>query len=148
MTTRITHPPILVAEDDPDDRLLIEEAAEASGLKSPLHFACNGEEVMTLLAELGRWDGNGGVGPALMLLDLNMPRMDGYEVLSAVRSAPELRTLPVIVLTTSRNPEDIRRCYDLGATAYVTKPSSFDGLVELFGSLTGFWFGVAEVPTH
>src|SRR5205085_8779494 len=86
--------------------------------------------------------------PGLILLDLNMPRMDGREALREIKADPDLRSIPVVVLTTSKAEEDILRTYDLGANSYITKPVSFDGLIEVMGSLGGYWLGIVQLPPN
>lgn len=138
---------ILMAEDDPDDRLLAKEALEESLVANNLYFVENGEELMDFLKRRGKYaDPKSAPRPGLILLDLNMPRMDGREALRAIKSDPELRTIPVVVLTTSRAEEDILRSYDEGANSYITKPVTFEGLVEVMKTLRRYWFEIIELP--
>jgi two-component system response regulator len=141
------HVTLLCAEDDADDRVLVQDALEQSGLASDLHFVADGEELMDYLLREGRYsDPDTSPRPHLVLLDLNMPRMDGREALARIRSEPTLRTLPVVVLTTSSAAEDVERVYELGANSYTVKPASFDGLVHLVTELGRYWLGVVELP--
>ncbi|MFO7965911.1 MAG: response regulator [Desulfobacterales bacterium] len=123
--------PILVAEDDPDDQLLIKEAFAESGLSVELHFVGDGEE---LVDRLDLYLKNNGTGshpkPLCILLDLNMPRKDGREALKEIRTIPEFQDLDVIVLTTSDSPQDRMYCSELGVSDFVTKPGSFNELIE------------------
>lgn len=138
---------ILMAEDDPDDRLLAKEALEESLVANHIRFVENGEELMDYLKRRGKYaDPESAPRPGLILLDLNMPRMDGREALRAIKSDPELRSIPVVVLTTSRAEEDILRSYDEGANSYITKPVTFDGLVEVMKTLRRYWFEIIELP--
>lgn len=131
-------PAILIADDDEDDRLMIQRALEHSRLLNPVEMVVDGEELMDYLRERSR--------PALLLLDLNMPRKSGREALQEIKTDPDLRSLPVIVLTTSELEEDIAECYDVGANAYITKPVTFDKLVQTMNSLQEFWFELVRLP--
>jgi two-component system, response regulator len=115
--------PILVADDDEEDRMLIKDAMEESKLLNPLHFVVDGQEVMDYLLRKGKFvDAEKNPLPGLILLDLNMPKMDGRQVLKEIKNNPKLRTIPIIVLTTSKAEEDILKTYDLGVNSYITKP--------------------------
>ena len=123
---------ILIAEDDPDDRMLMREAFEESKLVCGLHFVEDGEELMDYLRRNGKYDDREKYRmPGLILLDLNMPRKDGREALKEIKSDPQLRRIPVTVLTTSKAEEDILRSYDLGVNCFITKPVTFAALVEM-----------------
>ena len=138
---------IVVADDDPDDRLLIEEAFEENRLKNNLVFVEDGEQLLDYLRGEGKYadqDDHDPVG--IILLDLNMPRMDGREALAIIKSDPELRRIPVVVLTTSSAEEDILRTYDLGVNSFVTKPVTFAGLVDLTRTLGHYWFEIVALP--
>lgn len=143
----VQEPPrcLLVADDDADDRLLIEEALIESDVERPLSFVEDGVELLDFLLRKGAHAT--APRPALILLDLNMPRMDGREALREIRRHPQLRTIPVVILSTSSAEEDIVRCYELGANAFVCKPTRFDDLVELMGRLEAFWFGCCHLPS-
>lgn len=136
---------ILLAEDDPDDRLLVKEAFEENHLLNPLEMVENGEELMDYLYKRGRF-AETAVRPSLILLDLNMPRKSGIEALQEIKSDASLRTIPVIVLTTSKAEEDILRTYDLGVNSFVVKPVTFESLVELVKQLGKYWFQLVELP--
>lgn len=138
---------ILMAEDDPDDQLLAKEALEESMIANHLYIVENGEELMDYLKHRGKYsDPAKAPRPGLILLDLNMPRMDGREALRAIKSDPELRSIPVVVLTTSRAEEDILRSYDEGANSYIPKPVTFEGLVDVMKTLRRYWFEIIELP--
>lgn len=137
-------PSILCVDDDHDDRLLAEMAHRASGVAVPMAFATSGPDA---LAQLRRKGGEGQEArPSIVLLDLNMPGMDGLETLAQIRGDADLRAIPVIFLTTSSAADDIRRCYQAGANSYLVKPASFSSLVELFRGLCAFWFEVNALP--
>ncbi|NUQ70099.1 MAG: response regulator [Chthonomonadales bacterium] len=138
---------ILMAEDDPDDRLLAREALEECMLANSLVMVENGEELLDYLKRRGRWsDPADSPRPGIILMDLNMPRMDGREALRAVKADPELRSIPVVILTTSKAEEDILRSYSEGANSYVSKPLTFEGLVEVMKTLRRYWFEIIELP--
>jgi CheY-like chemotaxis protein len=138
---------ILLADDDPDDRQLTRDAFAENRLVNMLHTVEDGEELMEYLRRQGRYaDQKSTPLPGLILLDLNMPRKDGREALKEIKADPELRRIPIVVLTTSKAEEDILRTYDLGVNSYVTKPVTFKSLVELIKVLGRYWFEVVELP--
>jgi CheY-like chemotaxis protein len=138
---------ILLADDDPDDRQLTRDAFAENRLVNMLHTVEDGEELMEYLRRQGRYaDQKNSPLPGLILLDLNMPRKDGREALKEIKADPELRRIPIVVLTTSKAEEDILRTYDLGVNSYVTKPVTFKSLVELIKALGRYWFEVVELP--
>ncbi len=140
---------ILMAEDDPDDRLLASEALRESKVANELHFVEDGEELMDYLHRHGKYTGLSKQPlPGLLLLDLNMPRKDGREALKEIKSDPLLRRLPVIVLTTSQAEEDVLRSYDLGVNSFIRKPVTFDRLVEVVKVIGQYWFEVVELPPN
>lgn len=140
---------IVVADDDPDDRLLIEEAFEENRLKNPLVFVEDGEQLLDYLRGEGKYAGPEPRDPVgVILLDLNMPRMDGREALAIIKSDPALRRIPIVVLTTSKAEEDVLRTYDLGVNSFVTKPVTFNGLVEMVRALGQYWFEIVILPTE
>ena len=131
---------ILMADDDADDRLLAKDALAECRAVHHLHFVENGEELLDYLRQQGKYAApNATPRPGLILLDLNMPRKDGREALKEIKSDPELRTIPVVVLTTSRADTDIHRIYELGANSFVTKPVSFDNFSRLMQTLSRYW---------
>ncbi len=138
---------ILCAEDDPDDRVLMHDALMESRLGNELRFVEDGVELMEYLYHRGRWrDRGSSPRPGLILLDLNMPRMDGREALAAIKADPDLRQIPVIVLTTSSAETDVYRSYDIGANSYVVKPVTFESLVEVVRHLGRYWFQIVALP--
>jgi CheY-like chemotaxis protein len=137
---------IIVADDDADDRLLITDAFKESRLANPLVFVEDGEQLLNFLLNASS-KVNGKALPGLILLDLNMPRMDGRTALSLIKSNPDLRRIPVVVLTTSKAEEDVLRTYDLGVNSFITKPVTFEGLVDVVQSLNHYWIEIVELPT-
>jgi CheY-like chemotaxis protein len=138
---------ILMADDDQDDCMLVSKAFEASRLVNDLHFVENGEELMDYLHYRNRYaDKKNAPHPGLILLDLNMPRKDGREALQEIKSDATLREIPIVILTTSKDEEDIIRSYNLGANSYITKPVTFEGLVEVMKSIGKYWFEIVELP--
>src|SRR5208283_1620477 len=130
-----------MADDDQDDCLLVNKAFEASRLANDLRFVEDGEELMDYLHCRGKYaDGRSAPRPGLILLDLNMPRKDGREALKEIKNDAGLREIPIVVLTTSKDEEDILRSYNLGANSYITKPVTFEGLVDVMKSLGKYWF--------
>lgn len=138
---------LLMADDDPDDRLLVKDALDESRLANEMRFVEDGEELMDYLYQRNRYaDGSLSPRPGLILLDLNMPRKDGREALREIKADPTLRRIPVVVLTTSKAEEDIYRTYDLGVSSYITKPVTFESLVDLMRTLGKYWFEIVELP--
>ena len=138
---------ILVAEDDEDDRMLMQDALEENRLANDLHFVCDGEELMDFLLHRGEYsDPTTAPRPSLILLDLNMPRKDGREALKEIKSDPNLRQIPIVVLTTSKAEEDILRTYDLGVSSFISKPVIFDSMVQIIKALGKYWFEIVELP--
>jgi CheY-like chemotaxis protein len=138
---------ILMADDDADDRLLAKDALTECRLSNELHFVENGEELLDYLLRRGRYTSLGDAPrPGLILLDLNMPKKDGREALKEIKADPELRKIPVVVLTTSRADTDIGRIYELGANSFISKPVSFDSLVDVMKILGRYWFEIVELP--
>ncbi|MDJ0705264.1 MAG: response regulator [Leptolyngbyaceae cyanobacterium MO_188.B28] len=138
---------ILMADDDPDDCLLAREALAESRLANDLHFVSDGEELMDYMYQRGKYAApNSAPRPGFILLDLNMPRKDGREALKEIKADPNLRHIPIIVLTTSKANEDIYRSYAQGANSFITKPVTFASLVEVMRSLEKYWFEIVELP--
>ena len=137
---------ILLVEDDEGDVLLTTEALEASKITNNMHVARNGEEALKFLRQQ---DGYADAPrPDIVLLDLNLPRVDGREVLSQVKADEDLRRIPIIVLTTSEAEEDIVRSYDLHANAYVTKPVDFNRFLQVIQSIDEFFVTVVKLPSR
>jgi CheY-like chemotaxis protein len=132
---------VLLVEDDPGDVVLIQEAFEHNKVRNRLHVVGDGVEAMEFLR-------NGGERPDLVLLDLNLPRKDGRQVLEEIKTDPALRSIPVVVLTTSKAEEDILRSYDLHANAYVTKPVDFARFIEVVRQIDEFFVTVVKLPSH
>jgi CheY-like chemotaxis protein len=138
---------ILLVDDDADDRMLTQRALESSGLLHRLVMLEDGEELFEYLRREGKYgDSAASPRPDLILLDLNMPRKDGREVLEEIKSDPSLRRIPVVVLTTSEADRDVEASYDLGVNAFVTKPVAFESLASAMKRLGAFWLEVAELP--
>ncbi len=132
---------ILLADDDADDRLLVKEALiDADFPYNNLYFVENGQQLMDYLGGKGQYSNpNHAPPPDLILLDLNMPKKDGREALKEIKTNPHFRHIPVVVLTTSTAPADIRGSYDIGANTYITKPVTFEGLVAAVQSIKTYW---------
>ena len=140
---------ILMADDDDEDRMLTKEAWEESRLANDLRFVEDGVELMEYLERRGKYaDPKDSPRPGLILLDLNMPRKDGREALRDIKACGELRGIPIVVMTTSSAEEDISRSYDVGASSYITKPVTFDGLVQIVRQLGSYWFSIVELPPN
>jgi CheY-like chemotaxis protein len=138
---------ILLADDDADDRLLAQDALAESRLVNDLHFVEDGEELMEYLQRRGVYANPAkSPRPGLILLDLNMPRKDGREALREIKADPNLRQIPVVVLTTSKAEEDVFRSYDLGVSSFITKPVTFEGLVQVMRTLGRYWIEIVELP--
>ena len=135
---------ILLVEDDPGDTLITTEALQTSRVTNNLNCVVNGEEALAYLRRAGEYAD--ATRPDLVLLDLNLPRRDGREVLAEVKGDADLRRIPVVVLTTSQAEEDVLRSYDLHANAYVTKPVDFENFVDVVRSIDEFYFTVVRLP--
>jgi CheY-like chemotaxis protein len=138
---------ILIADDDADDRLMAKEALEECRLANPVEFVEDGAELLDYLRARGRYAARGQTRrPGLIILDLNMPKMDGREALREIKADPLLRRIPVVVMTTSKAEEDIYRTYDLGVNSFITKPVTFDGLVAVMRTMGSYWIEIVELP--
>ncbi len=138
---------ILLADDDEDDCYLIKEGFEENCISNDLHIVNDGEDLMDYLNHRGDFSKiNSFPKPDLILLDLNMPRKNGIEALAEIKQDPGLRKIPVVVLTTSEADEDIIKTYDLGVNSFITKPVSFDGLVEVIRTIGKYWFQIVKLP--
>jgi CheY-like chemotaxis protein len=139
---------ILMADDDGEDRDLTRDALAAAHLANPIRFVRDGQELMDYLRVDGRYRGKADTTPrpGIILLDLNMPKKDGREALAEIKADESLRQIPVVVLTTSRDEEDVLRSYDLGVNSFITKPVTFASLVEVMGAWTRYWFEIVELP--
>ena len=138
---------ILMADDDPDDRELAQAALRESRLVNQLHFVEDGEQLLAYLRNKPPYDDVAAhPQPGLILLDLNMPKKDGREALAEIKADAQLRHIPVIILTTSRAEEDVFRSYDLGVNSFISKPVTFDGLVQVMRVLGRYWLEIVELP--
>ena len=138
---------ILMADDDPEDVMLAEDALEEARLANNFYAVGDGEELLDYLHRRGKYsDPADSPRPGLILLDLNMPRKNGFEALEELKKDPSLRQIPVVVLTTSRAEEDVYQSYDLGVNSFISKPVSFDGLVEAMKVLGKYWFEIVARP--
>lgn len=138
---------ILIADDDQDDCLMTREAFAECRIGNPLHFVHDGEALLDYLRRHAPYDDEERYPlPGLILLDLNMPRMDGREALHAIKSDALLRGIPVVVLTTSSAEEDILRSYDMGGNSFITKPVTYTGLLEVVKTLGRYWLEIVELP--
>lgn len=138
---------ILVADDDAEDRMLIKDALLESRLKNGIQFVEDGEQLMAYLNNSGKYsDKDKYPLPGIILLDLNMPKKDGRESLREIKQDSRLKSIPIVVLTTSKAEEDILKTYNLGVSSFITKPVSFEGLVNVMKTLNKYWFEIVELP--
>lgn len=144
MSAKATEPIILIADDDPDDQMFLEKAIRQHGFTYAIEFVEDGEQLMDYLYQKGKYQQKRR--PTLLILDLNMPRKNGFQALDDIKQDASLKRLPVLVLTTSSTEEDIIRSYDLGVNAFMTKPFDYKKLVELIGSLKTYWLDMAKLP--
>ena len=140
---------ILMADDDPDDRKLTLEAFAEAKLGNQLRFVKDGQELLDYLYRRGQYaDPEKSPRPGIILLDLNMPRKDGRDALKELKADPNFRGIRVIIMTTSKAEIDIVRSYDLSAASYITKPVTFEALVEVVQTLGKYWLEIVELPDH
>ncbi|WP_339825063.1 response regulator [uncultured Arenimonas sp.] len=138
---------ILMADDDPDDRLMTQEAFAECRLHNPLQFVADGEELLDYLNRRAPYDDDVAYPmPGLVLLDLNMPRKDGREVLREIKSDPRLQSIPVVILTTSKAEEDVVRSYKDGVNSFISKPVTFTALIDVVQTLGKYWLQVVDLP--
>jgi len=139
---------ILICDDDEDDRMLTQQALEDAHISNALRFVEDGEQLLDYLYQRGAFAGETGAAPrpGLILLDLNMPTMDGREALRLIKQDATLVDIPVVVLTTSSLDEDIIKSYKLGVNSFITKPVTFSGLVEAMNVLGRYWLEIVELP--
>ncbi|MDF1720993.1 MAG: response regulator [Minwuia sp.] len=143
----MTTPRAIWAEDDPVDRILFERAIRKSGAALDPTFVDDGQELLDLLSGVGRFAGQGPANDVgLIVLDLNMPRMDGRMLLSRLQLSADFRRIPSIVMTTSPARPDVLACYDLGANSYITKPRSFEALVQVIRNIDSYWVNTCVLP--
>ena len=138
---------LLLADDDPDDRLLVKDALDEGRLVVDLRQVEDGEELMDYLHRRGKYaEPNSSPHPDLILLDLKMPKKSGHQALEEIKANPELRGIPVVILTTSKAEEDVVRSYDLGANSVMVKPPAFRALIEAMQTLERYWFEFVTLP--
>jgi CheY-like chemotaxis protein len=136
-----------MADDDADDRRLTKEALEESRLANGIRFVEDGEELMDYLRHKGKYaSAQEYPRPGLILLDLNMPRYDGRAALKEIKNDPDLRQIPIVILTTSKADEDVYRSYDLGVNSYIVKPVTFEALVDILQTIEKYWIEIVELP--
>lgn len=136
---------ILIAEDDADDRFLLQSAFEENGYCDKLHFVENGVELLDYLHQL-EGEKYEAKMPRFILLDLNMPKKDGREVLKEIKQSPSLKKIPVIIFSTTNNEQEMKRCYELGANSYITKPNSFENLIKTVAAVRSYWINTTSFP--
>jgi len=136
---------ILIAEDDTDDRFLLRSAFKENGYNDTLHFVENGVELLDYLQSTAT-PGSEVKTPRFILLDLNMPKKDGREVLKEIKQNPAFKNIPVIIFSTTNNEQEMRRCYELGANSYITKPNSFESLIKTVAALRSYWIQTTSIP--
>lgn len=136
--------PILVADDDEQDCMLTEDALRECNVPNPIHFVRDGVELMRYLRKEGEYAH--AELPGLILLDLNMPRKNGHEALQEIKNDPKLRSIPVIILTTSESETDVLQTYELGSNSFITKPVTYSGLVEAMRVVGRYWLEVVKLP--
>jgi CheY-like chemotaxis protein len=137
---------ILLADDDEEDRELTRDALQDSRLANEMKCVVDGQDLLDYLRHEGRWRDADAPRPGIILLDLNMPRVDGREALQQIKADESLRRIPVVVLTTSKDETDVLDTYDLGVSSFITKPVTFGGLVDVMRTWTEYWFEIVELP--
>ena len=138
---------VIIAEDDPDDRLLIKDALNQAFPAADVRFVTDGAEMLDYLYHRGKYQSEKALPhPELVLLDLNMPKKSGMEVLKEIKTDEGLKTIPVVVLTTSHSPEYVMQSYELGGNGYITKPETYTELVEIMRNLADYWFQTVTLP--
>jgi len=138
---------ILIADDDADDRQMTKEALEENYLLNDLRFVSDGEELMNYLRRKGKYqNAEDSPRPGLILLDLNMPKKDGRDALKEIKTDPDLKSIPVIILTTSKSEEDILKTYSLGVNCFISKPVTFKDMIDVTKSIGKYWFEIVELP--
>lgn len=137
-----------MADDDPDDQILLQEALRENNIPNQVCFVENGEELLDFLNQTGRFSEEKCTIPGLILLDLNMPKMDGRQALRLIKADPVLKKIPVVVLSTSRADSDIIECYNLGVNSFVSKPVNFKELVEVTREISNYWLGIVTLPDN
>jgi len=139
-------PLIVIAEDDVDDQFLLQTAFDEVGTDYQVKFVSNGVDLVTYLSTCYGTDGQTSQLPSLIILDLNMPKKDGREVLKDIKSHKLYKSIPVLIFTTTKNAMEVQRCYELGANSYIVKPVSFDKLLQIIREIKTFWFNTVVLP--
>jgi CheY-like chemotaxis protein len=149
MSSKLPNKPItiLIADDDPDDRLMAKDALFQTLNVNDIFFVEDGEELMDYLHGQGKFSNGSAPRPDLILLDLNMPRKNGSEALREIRQDPNLRHIPIVVLTTSKEEEDIYKSYEVGVNSFITKPVTYESLLSTMKILGKYWFEIVELPS-
>jgi CheY-like chemotaxis protein len=137
---------ILIADDDADDRMFLEQALRQNGYMHEIRSVENGEELLDYLNHRGAYTSATAPRPTLLILDLNMPRMNGFQALAAIKESPLMRRLPVVVMSTSSADEDVVRSYNLGVNSFVIKPFNYNRLVEVIAALKAYWLETVRLP--
>lgn len=137
-----------MADDDEDDRKMTEQAFRQNKLKNTLHFVKDGEQLMHFLNREGEYNSENAPKPGLILLDLNMPKKDGRECLKEIKTNEHLKHIPVVILTTSKNEEDVFKSYNLGVNSFIVKPVTFQGLLDIVVKLNMYWLELVELPKN
>lgn len=139
---------ILMADDDPDDLLLTEDALREADIASTFRTVTDGQDLIAYLTRTEGYTDRNAPRPDLILLDINMPRMNGHEAMALIDKNPELREIPVVVITTSGDPADVSAAYRAGARSYLQKPRTFGDLVDAMTTLGEYWFRIVELPAN
>lgn len=137
---------ILMADDDLDDKMLMKEALEENSFLNKIHFVDDGEELMLYLYKRGKYRSVPTFRPGMILLDLNMPKIDGREALKIIKSDTDLKRIPVVIYTTSKSEDDVISTYDLGVNSFICKPVGYDQLVEIARQIGNYWFRIVTLP--
>jgi len=135
---------LLLIDDSPADAKLFETALREAGTRAKLYWVASAEEGIEYLRGEGRFAGLGGV--SLVVCDLSLPGMDGFRFLTQIKKEPALSAIPIVILSSSRSPRDVRRCYELGANSYIVKPMSFETMVSTIGAMVRYWLDIASLP--
>lgn len=139
-------PHVLLVEDNEDDYEATQRSFTKNHLINPVIWCRGGQDALDYLKHEGKYASSKAEKPGLILLDLNMPGIDGRKTLELIKSDGKLKTIPVVVLTTSADSRDVEQCYQLGVSTYIQKPVSFDGLTEAIRTMKEYWFGIALLP--
>jgi two-component system, chemotaxis family, response regulator Rcp1 len=136
--------PILLAEDNEDDVIMTERALRIGKVKNPVYIVRDGEEAVDYLQKKGKYAD--AATPGIILLDLHMPKLDGFEVLSIIKKDEQLRSIPVVVLTTSDREKDVEEAYKLGCNSYIVKPVAFESFIATISKINEYWLVIAKLP--